>query len=54
MAGSGGARHFKKPFLETRLLMNCLKNHEEQLKDFKGYEPLAETMVQTQRDWFML
>ena len=41
MAGRGGARHFKKPFVETGLLMKCLKSHEELLKDFKGYESLS-------------
>ena len=41
MAGRGGARHFKKPFVETGLLMKCLKQHEELLKDFKGYESLS-------------
>ena len=41
MAGRGGARHFKKPFVETGLLTQCLKKHSELLKDFKGYETLS-------------
>ncbi|CAJ1371784.1 unnamed protein product [Effrenium voratum] len=36
--GRGGARHFKKPYVETGLLLKLLKKHEDLLLDLKGYE----------------
>ena len=41
MAGRGGARHFKKPFVEAGLLMDCLQRHSELLRNFKWYESLS-------------
>ena len=39
--GRGGARHFKKPYVETGLLLKLLKKHEDLLQDLKGYESLS-------------
>eukprot|EP00438_Fugacium_kawagutii_P031189 Skav234749 [mRNA] locus=scaffold14:669836:670630:+ [translate_table: standard] len=37
-AGKGGARHFKKPFIESGLLLNVLSKHADLVKNFKNYE----------------
>ena len=36
--GKGGARHFKKPFIEAGLLLDVLSKHADLVKDFKIYE----------------
>lgn len=37
-AGKGGARHFRKPFIEAGLLLNVLSKHADLVKNFKTYE----------------
>ncbi|CAJ1375017.1 unnamed protein product [Effrenium voratum] len=41
LQGRGGARHFKKPYVETGLLLKLLKKNEDLLQDLKGYESLS-------------
>lgn len=36
--GKGGARNFKKPFIEAGLLPDILSKHSDLLKNFKSYE----------------
>ena len=47
--GRGGARHFKKPYVKTELLLKLLKKHEDLLLDLKGMSLCRETQQWTPR-----